>query len=274
MRFAICNELFEGWSLDDTFRFIRDTGYDGVELAPYTLAPTITDLTPESRRHIRRRAEQQGLKIVGLHWLLARVPGVQLNSPDAATRAATRSYLVELIRACADLGGSILVFGSPQQRNIPPEVEPGAAWEWSRDTFAHVAASAGQHGVTFCLEPLAPTETNLFGTAAEAARMVGEVDHPAFRLLLDVKAMCSEQQPATDLIRSNAAQLAHFHANDCNRREPGSGEVDFVPIFQALQDARYDDWVSIEVFDYKPDPATIARRGIDYLRRSLAAARG
>lgn len=271
MRFAICNELFEGWSLEDTFRTARDLGYDGIELAPFTLAPTITDLSPEQRAAIRQLAATYGLQITGLHWLLARVPGVYLTSPNPAIRAVTRSYLLELVRACADLGGSFLVFGSPKQRNVLPGVDRNAAWDWSRETFQAVGRLAGERGVTFCLEPLAPPETNIFSTAAEAARMVDDVSLPAFRLLLDVKAMSSESLLIPDIIAAQRDHLAYFHANDANLREPGSGDVDFAPIFQALRQIDYDGWISIEVFDYKPDPVTIATKGLAYLK-SLAVA--
>lgn len=273
MRFAICNELFEGWSLADTFRTVSDLGYDGVELAPFTLAPTISDVSPDQRTAIRRLAADHGLQITGLHWLLARVPGVYLTSPDPAIRESTRAYLLELVRACADLGGSFLVFGSPQQRNVLPDVDRAAAWDWSRGIFQAVGRLAGERGVTFCLEPLAPTETNIFSTAAEAARMVDEVGRPAFRLLLDVKAMSSEAIPIPEIIATQRDRLAYFHANDANRREPGSGDVDFAPIFRALRQAGYDDWMSIEVFDYKPDPVTIATNGLAYLKRVAAAQR-
>jgi hypothetical protein len=50
---------------------------------------------------------------------------------------------------------------------------------------------------------------------------------------------------------------------------PGFGEVDFVRIFQALRASGYDRWVSVEVFDYTPDPETIARRSLDYMRECL-----
>ena len=39
MKFAICNELFEGWDFDRVCRFVKDAGYDGLEVAPFTLAP-------------------------------------------------------------------------------------------------------------------------------------------------------------------------------------------------------------------------------------------
>ena len=266
MRFAVCNELFEGWSLEDTFRTVHDLGYDGIELAPFTLAPTITALSAEQRAAIRELAARYLLPISGLHWLLARVPGVHLTSPDPAIRDVTRAYLLELVRACADLGGKFLVFGSPKQRDVLPGVEREAAWEWSRATFQTVGQVAADSGVTFCLEPLAPTETNLFSTAAEAARMVDEVGTPGFRLMLDVKAMSSESLPIPQIIAAQRNRFVYFHANDRNLREPGSGDVDFTPIFRALEQAGYDDWMSIEVFEYKPDPVAIARRGVGYLR--------
>jgi sugar phosphate isomerase/epimerase len=270
VRFAICNELFEGWSLEDTFRTVRDLGYDGIELAPFTLATTVTELSPDQRVALRQLAAQYGLEITGLHWLLARVPGVYLTSPNPAVRAVTRAYLLELVRTCADLDGRFLVFGSPKQRDVLPGVDRQAAWDWSRETFQAVGRLAGEHGVTFCLEPLAPSETNLFSTAAEAARMVDEVDQPGFRLMLDVKAMSSESLSIPDIIAAQRERFVYFHANDSNLREPGSGDVDFAPIFQALRQANYDGWMSIEVFVYKPDPTAIARRGLEYLKRFVA----
>ena len=118
MRYAICNETFEGWDHGRVCRTVADLGYQGLELAPFTLASRITDVTPERRRTLRRQAEEHGLQILGLHWLLAKTEGLQLTSPDEGVRQRTGEYLVELARCCRDLGGDILVFGSPAQRRI------------------------------------------------------------------------------------------------------------------------------------------------------------
>ena len=81
--------------------------------------------------------------------------------------------------------------------------------------------------------------------------------------------MSGEGRPLPEIIREAAPYLVHFHANDPNRREPGSGSLDFVPVLAALNEVKYDGWVSIEVFDFTPGPETIAREGIEYLRRCL-----
>ena len=110
------------------------------------------------------------------------------------------------------------------------------------------------------------TTKDFVNTAAEGVELLDRLGHPNFRLHLDVKAMSTEAEPAPDLIRRHAAHTAHFHANDPNRRGPGFGDTDFVPIFRALKESGYDGWVSVEVFDYTPDPETIARESLRYMR--------
>ena len=271
MRFAICNELFENWPFDRVCRYVKSIGYDGLEVAPFTLAPRITDVDAGQRRELRRQAADAGVEIIGLHWLLARTEGLYLTSPDAAVRQRTADYLVALAEATRDLGGELMVFGSPKQRSLLPGVTREQAFELAVDTFRRAMPAIGASGVRLCMEPLAPVETDFINTCAEGARLMDAVGHPAFVLHLDVKAMSSEQAPITQLIRQYASRAGHFHANDPNMRGPGFGEVDFTPIFAALQDAGYDRWVSVEVFDYSPDPETVARQSVEYMQ-SVAAA--
>jgi sugar phosphate isomerase/epimerase len=270
MRYAICNETFEGWPHERVCRFVADLGYQGLELAPFTLAPRVTDLSAGRRRELRDQAERCGLTIIGLHWLLAKTTGLHLTSADAAIRRATAEYLVALARCCRDLGGSLLVFGSPAQRRIPTGVSKEQATEYAVDTFRQAASAFADFGVTLCLEPLSPPEADFMNTAAEAVDLLRRIDRPEFKLHLDVKAMATDEAPAFELIRRHAGITAHFHANDPNLRGPGFGSTDFVPIFRALRDSGYSGWVSVEVFDYKPDPETIARESLRYMRECEA----
>jgi sugar phosphate isomerase/epimerase len=266
MKYAICNETFEDWDHARVCGRVAELGYTGLEVAPFTLAPLITDVTAARRAELRRQAEQAGVTIIGLHWLLAKTTGFHLTSPDPAVRKRTGEYLAELTRAAADLGGDLLVLGSPFQRNLPDGMTRARGDDLAADTLSHCLPALEQSRVTLCLEPLTPAETNYMNTAAEGVALIRRLAHPFVRLHLDVKAMSAEAQPTPDVIRANAEYMHHFHANDPNTRGPGFGDTDFKPIFQALRDVNYTGWVSVEVFDYTPDPDTIARESIRYMR--------
>jgi sugar phosphate isomerase/epimerase len=266
VRYAICNETFEGWDHSRVCATAAELGYQGLELAPFTLAPRITDVTAARRQDLRRRAEECGLQIIGLHWLLAKTEGLQLTAADANVRQRTADYLVELARCCRDLGGDLMVFGSPAQRRVPAGATREQAAGFAVDTFRRAVPGIVDAGVKLCLEPLSPPEADFINTCREGLDILERIDHPNFVLHLDVKAMSTDEASTPDLIRRHGARAGHFHANDVNRRGPGFGATDFVPVFQALQDSGYKGWVSVEVFDYSPDPVTIARASIRYMR--------
>lgn len=266
MKYAICNETFDGWDHARVCECAAKHGYTGLELAPFTLAPRITDVSPARRRELRRQAETAGVRIIGLHWLLAKTEGFHLTSPDAAVRKRTGEYFVELAAAAAEMGGDILVLGSPLQRNLAEGMTKEQGDELAADTLSHCLKSLEAGKVYLCLEPLTSAETNYMTCAADGVRLARKIAHPFVKLHLDVKAMSSEERPVPDVIRASEDLFHHFHANDKNLRGPGFGDVDFKPIFQALKDVSYSGWVSVEVFDYKPDPDTIARESIRYMR--------
>jgi sugar phosphate isomerase/epimerase len=275
MKLGTCNEMFEGWDLARQLEFIAGCGYQGVELAPFTIAPAVTDVPAAQRAEIARLAAASGVEVIGLHWLLVGPEGMYITDPDPAVRARTTEYLKELMRFCGDVGGKVLVFGSPKQRNLKEGVSAGQAREWLIGAFAAALPVAEAAGVTLCLEPLPPPECDFIRTTTEALDVITAIDSPRLRLILDVKSMSGESgltgESIPDIIRRVAPYVAHVQANDANLGYPGSGEIDFVPIFGALRDAGYDDYVSVEVFDFTPGPETIARESIAYLRQSYAA---
>lgn len=272
MKFSICNEIFQGWEIEDVFRTAAEIGYQAVEIAPFTLFDSVTELSAERRKEIRRCAADYGIEVAGLHWLLVKPEGLAIITRDAALRQRTQDYFLELIRCCADLGGRVLVIGSPKQRMVPEGMTQGEAFEMARDFFAGCAGLARECGVVLCMEPLSPAETNFINTAASAIKLVDAVGHPSFRIVLDVKAMSSEGTPLPEIIRKSIYYPAHIHANDANLRGPGFGEVDFVPIFKALRRIAYHGYISVEVFDFAPDPVTIATKSLEYMRKCLAEA--
>jgi sugar phosphate isomerase/epimerase len=269
MRFAICQELFTDWDWERQCRFIASVGYTGVEAAPFTLAGRISQVSAERRRLLRQQAADNGLSIIGLHWLLAKTDGLHLTSTDTAVRRATAAYLVELGQACADLGGDLMVFGSPQQRSLQPDVTREQGYENAADVFNQALPALEDLGVRICLEPLTPKETNFINTCAEAMELIERVERPNICLHQDVKAMLGgETSPIPELIARYAPVVGHFHANDSNLLGPGMGPTDFVPIFAALARAKYAGWVSVEVFDYSPGCERIARESMTAMKEA------
>ena len=138
MKFGICNEIFQDWKLEDAMAFAKQAGYDGMEIAPFTLAKYVTEIPAAQRRSIRETAARIGIEISGIHWVLVQAEGMYLNHPEAAVRARTAQYFVELVNFCADLGGKVIVVGSPKQRNAMEGVTPEQAWQWATETFREI----------------------------------------------------------------------------------------------------------------------------------------
>lgn len=264
-RFAICNETFGDLPWAQVCRAVAGHGYDGIEIAPFTLAPTIDQLSPSQRRDIKQAAIDNNLDIVGLHWLLAKPPGFHIHTRDEGNRQRTVDYLRQLIDFAGDVGATIMVFGSPAQRRLE-EGDLAGARQRTEDSFRQVLPTLEARGVTLCMESLPPPECDFINVASEAADLVKTIGHPHFQLMLDVKSMSAEPQPIGDIIRAHCPIVRHVHANDANMRGPGFGDTDFTPVAGVLKECGFDGYVSVEVFDYKPDPDTIARESLRFLR--------
>lgn len=272
-KIATCNEPWRDTPVEEVFGIARRLGFDGVEIAPFTIADDVRDVSAERRREIARAAQDAGVAIVGLHWLFISPKGLHLTTPDDAVRARSTEYLKALVEFCGDLGGTVMIFGSPKQRDIEPPNTVEEGWKRARDVFAAVGPLCAQRGVTIGIEALAPQETNFIQTAAEAARLADEVGHPNIGIMLDVKAMSSMPEGVIGTIRDFGRRAVHFHANEPDGKGAGMGgergAVDWPATLTALQESGFDGWISLEPFDYDPDPTEVARTGIRMVQESL-----
>ena len=266
----MCNELYEAWSFERVCDFLAQHGYEGVEVAPFTLAQDVREIAAERRERWRRTAEKSGIQITGLHWLLAKTEGFYLTSPDADVRKKTTDYFAELVRLCADFNGSYMVLGSPKQRSLLPGVTQEQASDYAAEVLGAVVPLLEETNIVLGIEPLTSAETDFITTAAEGVALMKKIDAPKqVALHLDCKAMSSESESIPDLIRKYRNEMATFHANDPNLQGPGFGKLDFVPIMAALREIDFDGWVSVEPFDYSPGPERLTIESIEYMKRCL-----
>ena len=274
MRIALCNEVLGGMALERQCEYAAALGYDGLEIAPFTLSTSPEKISTADAAKIRATVEASGLVVTGLHWLLVKPEGLSLTDPDAAVRTRTLAVMTHLIGLCAELGGAVLVHGSPKQRQIAPGETHAIALARLQDALAQVALAAARVGVIYCIEPLSRRETELVNTIAEAAELVRSIDHPNLRTMIDCSAAgLTETDSIPSLIERwlPTGLIAHVQVNDPNRRGPGQGEMKFAPILAALKRHDYAGVIAVEPFDYSPDGPAVAAFSAGYLRGLMEA---
>ena len=274
MRIALCNEVIAPMPFPAQCEYVAKLGYDGLEVAPYTLSEEPHRIGAAQVAAARSAAEDAGVAITGLHWLLVKPSGLSISARDDATRRRSVDVMLALIDLCAALGGRYLVHGSPQQRRVEAGDTRESALARAQDCFAAVAERAQKAGVLYCIEPLGADQTPLINTLEEAARVVAAVGNPALRSMLDCSsAGRMEAAPLAALVDTWLPKglIAHVQVNDRNRRGPGQGEQTFAPLFAALLRHGYTGDVAVEPFDYVPDGPGAAARAIGYLKGILEA---
>jgi len=274
VRIALCNEVIAPMPFPRQCEYAAKLGYDGLEVAPYTLSDEPHRIGAAQLAAARSAAQDCGIAVTGLHWLLVRPAGLSISTKDAAVRKKTVDVMHALIDQCAELGGRYLVHGSPHQRRIDPGETRAAAMARAKESFAAIAEHAAKAGVVYCIEPLSSEQTPLINTLDEAAGMVEQIGSPAVRSMLDCSsAGRMEKAPLPALVDRWVPQgvIAHLQVNDRNRRGPGQGEQRFAPLFAALKKNGYRGDVAVEPFDYVPDGPAAAARAIGYIRGIIEA---
>lgn len=274
MKLALCNEVLQPMPFAAQCDYAARLGYDGLELAPFTVSEAPHRMPAAERARIRAAAQSAGIAITGLHWLLVTPEGLSITSPDRAVRARTIDVMRALIELCADLGGRVLVHGSNLQRRIPPGEDRATATARAAETFAAIADAATQAGVIYCVEPLAAPASDIINTIAEAVAIVDAIASPNVRTMIDCSAAGNaEAEPVAALIDRwlPTGRIAHIQVNDPNRRGPGQGDARFAAVFAALRRQHYTGVVAAEPFDYVPDGVGSAARAIGYMRGILEA---
>jgi sugar phosphate isomerase/epimerase len=274
MRISLCNEVLADFDFARQCDIAAKLGYDGLEVAPVTLSEEPHLLSSARRRELRRMAEDSGAPVTGLHYLLVAPKGLSITSMDTAVRERTIDVIRRLIVLAHDLGGKIIVHGSPAHRRLEPGHEE-AGRRYGVECWAAIAKDAEAAGITYCVEPLHQPDANFVNTVEEAVAIVRQINSPAIRTMIDCSAASIwGKQSVPELIRQwmPTGLIKHIHFNDPSRRGPGEGELNFAPIVAALRETGYQGDASIEPFIYIPDGATCAARCIGYMRGVLERA--
>lgn len=274
-RLSVCNEVFEKTPFVEQCRSIKAAGWDGIEIAPFTLQTDATTLPAERRREVRDIIVSEGLEFVGLHWLTVGPSGLHVTTPDAAVRASSWDFVKRLGDLCADLrtadSGGVMVFGSPGQRKTTDGVSREEATRNYIDGVASIAPHLESLGVTVLVEALPVEQCDVIQTLDEAAGIVDEIGSPAVQTMFDSHNAINEVEPHAVIVERHWSKIRHIHVNelDGSYPRPGGG-YDFKPVLQIAKDRQFPGWVSMEVFDFTPGADRIVQESMAYLRDEIA----
>ena len=267
---AICNEVYDKRPFAEVCRSIRQIGYTGIEIAPFTLADRPSEIATGERRRHRDTIRDEGLTFVGLHWLMASPQGLHVTTPDRALREQSWRHVRDLIDLCADLGeNGIMVFGSPKQRCTIDGLSRQEATRNYIDGLAGVVPHAEQRGVTILVEALPTGQCDVITTLAEAVEIVNQIASPAVRTMFDTHNAVDEKEPHATLVDRYFDLIRHVHINEMDGRHPGTGTYDFKPLFKVLRRRDYRHWISLEAFDFSAGAEKIAADSLRFMEKEV-----
>lgn len=225
-------------------------GFGMIELGYASAEP------PFSVADVKKRLADTGLAVGVCSFLSAEH---DIANPDSSVRKRGVEYMQALIATVAKLGGEILsgpLYAELFRARYLPAAERSREWDWSVGSLRQIAKSAETQGVTVALEPLNRFETDFINQSKVAVRLVEDVGSPSVGILLDTFHMGIEEKNQGEAIRSAGAHLKHFHSCENDRGTPGTGQVDWSEVGDALRSIDYDGAVVIEGFN--PDVIDLA----------------
>src|SRR5579872_1096537 len=267
---AICNEAFEKFDFADACRAIRKAGYEGIEIAPFTLAEDPATIPASNRREYRSIIESEGLRFVGLHWLMVSPKGLHVTTPDKPLRDRSWQHIRNLVDLCADLGSQgVMVFGSPHQRSTTGGLSREQATRHYVEGLAAVAPHAAGRGVAILVEALPKGQCDVVQTLDEAASIVREIGSPGVRTMFDTHNAVDEIEPHDVLLDRHYDLIRHVHVNEMDGRHCGAGPYGFKRVLAVLRRRNYPGWVSLEAFDFTPGAEKLANESLRYLESEI-----
>lgn len=270
MRTAVCNELFGAIPFSAQCALAARHGFQGIELAPYTLAEDPTRIADSRAREIRRTIEEAGLACAGLHWLLRAPVGLHLTTPDVMLRRRSWQVLHNLVELSRDVGAPVMVLGSGRQRNAQGISRAGALSNL-QEGLAGLAPFAHEAGVRVLLEPLRSRVTDVVNTLDDAKAVIVAVGSPAVSSIFDFHNTTDEADPWDRLVERHFDLIGHVHLKEVDGyhpslvHRPGRARSTFGPVFRALRALGYVGWVSLEVFHAADPPEVVLAEVREFL---------
>lgn len=260
-RYSVCNEMFGFLPLEHALDLLVASGFQGVEIAPFTVFENFLPSDIEKGiRTLRTALSQSGLTFVGFHWLFLKPEGLRLLSEDSKDRQKAWGHLKLLLDVAGELGGGVLVLGSPVQR-AAGSTPKDRAKEFFKEGLVDAAGHAQRNRSVILLEALPSSATDMVNTLQEVRDWVTTIHHPGLSGMFDFHNTGDETEAWDVLITRYFPIIRHVHFNSREGSWPSpekeGKDPDYRSAFRVLKEKKYDGWISLEIFSVPEDPRRV-----------------
>lgn len=256
MKFGINTLLYAGTIQDEHIKNLapkfKDMGFDGVEIALEKKG----DLDYARTKKI---LNDNGLVCSSVCGLFGE--NRDIRGPNKEYIENGLSYIRDCLEACAEMGGEVVVgpvYSAVGRASMVPEEEKKVQWNTVVENLGKACEWAEELGVYIAIEPLNRFETDFINICRDAVRMCEDIGSKMLKIHLDSFHMSIEEKNSAMAVLDAGKDLLYmFHASENDRGAPGTGQVHWKPIADALRRINYDKWIVIESFT--PENKVIAK---------------
>lgn len=262
------------------------------ELAPKVKAMgfDILEISVEDPSLIDWKLAKEVLKANKLDGIVCGAFGPDRNicSNDPGIRENAKNYIRNLIDAAQIIGSEVItgpMYSSVGKDHL--ETEQARKDEWNRAVLGirEMADYADNKGIKLAFEPLNRFETDMINVVSQGNKFIQDVGRENVGFHLDTFHMHLEEKNSAEAIRNAGKMIFHFHACENDRGVPGTGQVRWLEIAEALKETGYSGPVVIESFtdqvkeiaravciwrEIAPNQDAIAADGLNFLRSIMA----
>ena len=211
-------------------------------------------------------------------------PSRDLTHEDAQVHRTCFDYIFRCFGICHELGASFVagpMYSAVGKARLLPPDKRRSEWNRAVHNLRLVCERAERESLDIALEPLNRFETDLVNTCADVVRLIGDINHPNAKILLDSFHMCLEERNLEEAITLAGDKLIHMQVSENYRGIPGTGQTNWTAIHKGLQTINYTGILSIESFtphvqeladavciwkSFADNQNDFAREGLDFLK--------
>jgi L-ribulose-5-phosphate 3-epimerase len=266
--------------IEDTVEILSELGYRGLALTAdfFTVDPLAEGWRDRARR-LDRRLRKAGMRVVvetGARFIIdpRRKHQPTLLDPDRHRALDRLHFLEACVRLAAEMDADVVSFWS----GASPEEQPSKMLMARLVEACHrLCDFADGRRVRLAFEP----EPGMFiDTMDKFAELHGKVNRPNFGLTLDIGHLhCNGELPIGDHIHKWKQWLWNIHIEDMKRGVHehlmfGEGEINFVDVFQALEEIAYARGIYVELSRHSHNAVETAKLAKAFLKPLLQPLRG